>query len=192
MFGLESLIPVAGSVLGGLLGGSGGNASTTQNKEPWGPAQDWLKSNISTGQSLQNYYQQNPFSDAQKQAYGNSFGMSDMYRQMMPQLMSQMPTGTFNRTSPLQRPQMMNFTPQGGNLGFGSHNTGAMFSNPYTNGSIPAAPVQAAPTNPWGITSPEEIQALLRQYNLGGVGNAGGEGDAPTSSNAPGAGDGNW
>lgn len=175
-----SLLPIAGSVIGGLLSGSGGSSSATQSKDPWGPAQDWLKSNLATGQSLQNFYQQNPFSDAQKQAYGNAAALSNMYRGMMPQLMAQMPTGTFNRMSPLQRPQMMSFTPQSGNLGFGG---ASMFSNPYQDGRI-QTPAPAAPAlNPW------QVNALLQAYDIGGVGNAGGIGDAPTSTNAPGAGD---
>ena len=79
------------SVVGGLLGGaasrSGTPATQTSTKEPWGPAQDWLRSLITSGQSLQSYYQQNPISDLQKTAYQNKFSDLDNFRSnIAPQL----------------------------------------------------------------------------------------------------------
>lgn len=113
----------AGALVGGLLGGGRGGGTQTQSasREPWGPAQPWLQQNIGRGQALQNFYQANPFSGAQKTAYNNQFTMSDAYRAMLPQLMAGMNTQTFDRTNPLQRPTMQSFAmPQAQvqNLGF--------------------------------------------------------------------------
>lgn len=65
-----------GSTLGGLLGAGLGALSskdqtTSGTKDPWAPAQDFIKQQIAQGQSLSNQYQANQFSDAQKTAYGN-------------------------------------------------------------------------------------------------------------------------
>jgi len=65
-----------GSTLGGLLGAGLGALSskdqtTSSTKDPWAPAQDFIKQQIAQGQSLSNQYQARPFSDAQKTAYGN-------------------------------------------------------------------------------------------------------------------------
>jgi len=101
---------ILGALAGGLLSDSGGGGSTTSKSEPWGPAQDWLKGNIALGQQLQNQYMANPISDQQKSAYSNAFGMSDAYRAMLPQLLSGMNQGQFDRRNPLQRPQAFNFS----------------------------------------------------------------------------------
>ena len=65
-----------GGNLGGLLGAGLGALSskdqtTSGTKDPWAPAQDFIKQQIAQGQSLSNQYQASPFSDAQKTAYGN-------------------------------------------------------------------------------------------------------------------------
>lgn len=143
---------LAGAALGGLLGGgSSGGQTQTQSRDPWSAAVPWLSANLGLGQNLQKYYQQNPFSEQQKQAYDNSFNMSDRYRQAMPQLMSQMNTGTFDRTNPLSRPQMMQF----GNLGFTPTPNPQRWVNPYTTGQIQqaaapvATPQNASPSDSW-------------------------------------------
>lgn len=100
---------ILGALAGGLLGGGDSESSTTSKREPWAPAQDWLKGNIALGQQLQNQYMDNPFSDQQKAAYSNAFGMSDAYRAMLPQLLSGLNMGQFDRTNPLKRPQAMGF-----------------------------------------------------------------------------------
>lgn len=72
--------PIAGSVVGGLMGGDE-QQSQTASKEPWAEAAPWLKENIKTGQDLQRYYQQSPFNQIQQQGYQNLFGDIDNYRQ---------------------------------------------------------------------------------------------------------------
>lgn len=73
---LNALTSGNGSTLGGLLGAGLGALSskdqtTSSTKDPWAPAQDFIKQQIAQGQSLSNQYQARPFSDAQKTAYGN-------------------------------------------------------------------------------------------------------------------------
>lgn len=100
----SSLLPVLGTAVGGFFGGplgaqvggalggaassKGGTSTTTQNqtRDPWAPAQPWMKDLIAQGQGLQAHYQQNPFSALQQQQYGNQFGLLNAMNQMAPQL----------------------------------------------------------------------------------------------------------
>lgn len=85
----EAVAPIAGSVVGGLFGDSGGGSQQTASKEPWAPVQPWLLENIDYGRGLQNHYQQNPFNQLQQTAYQNIFGDLDAFRsQMAPGLMN--------------------------------------------------------------------------------------------------------
>ncbi len=98
---VASVVSIAGGVKGLLDDGGGGGGQASASREPWGPAQPWLKEQISRGQALQNFYQQNPFGAQQKVAYQNLFGDIDNYRNMiMPTLL-----GTANSliTQPYQR-----------------------------------------------------------------------------------------
>lgn len=79
--------PVAGAVVGGLMGGDS-QQSQSQSREPWAPAQPWLRQNLQTGQNLQNYYQQNPFNSIQRTSYQNLLGDIDNYRNVNPGLMA--------------------------------------------------------------------------------------------------------
>jgi hypothetical protein len=144
------LFGIGGALLGGLLGGKDGQQSQTSTKQPYGPATGWLDSNIADGQALQNYYKQNPFSQAQQNAYGNSQALSDSFRSVMPGLNKQMSsTQYFDRSNPLARPQSFNFT--GGDTSQASTvsqpqsvNNGAnILPNPWA--SIPQQSPQAAP-----------------------------------------------
>jgi hypothetical protein len=75
----EAIIgPVVGSVVGGLLGGDDAQASAS--REPWAPAQPWLKDQIARGQELQRFYEQNPFSPQSMTAYQNIFSDLDSMR----------------------------------------------------------------------------------------------------------------
>lgn len=58
-------------LVGAGLGALAGTQSQTQssNRDPWGPAQQYLRDNLATNARMQDYYQANPFSDQQKQAY---------------------------------------------------------------------------------------------------------------------------
>lgn len=79
---------VAGAAVGGLMGGGGGGGGEV-NKAPWDPAIKPLQNSLTTGQALENYYQQNPFNSLQQVAYQNLFGDLDNFRNVMaPQAMA--------------------------------------------------------------------------------------------------------
>ena len=67
---------------GGLLGAVAGaidskDSEQKQSRDPWEPAQPFLKQQIGQGMDLSNRYQQQPFSQAQQTAYGNVGGLLD-------------------------------------------------------------------------------------------------------------------
>jgi len=79
---------VAGAAVGGLMsdGGGGGQQAT---KDPWGPAIKPLQNSLTTGQALENYYQQNPFNPLQQVGYQNLYADLDNFRNVMaPQAMA--------------------------------------------------------------------------------------------------------
>ena len=116
------------------------NQSSTNTKEPWAPAQAFMAGNLARGQQLQDFYQQNPFSNAQKAAYGNQFALSDQYRQMMPQLAAGLNRGQFDRSNPTARPTQTQFSAP--NLGMSS----LQASNPFAADQMPStAPIAPPP-----------------------------------------------
>lgn len=83
-----AIAPIAGAVVGGLMGGGGGGESQTASKTPWEPTIKPLTNSINTGQDLERYYQQNPFNRLQQQGYQNLYSDIDQYRnQIAPGLM---------------------------------------------------------------------------------------------------------
>jgi hypothetical protein len=105
----EALIPIAGSIIGGLTNKKSSTAPATQtvNKDPWSGAQPWMLENIRQGQALQGQYQANPFSDLQKQSYSNQYQNSDAYRSLAAQLMGSLgKTQAFDRNNPQVKPTM--------------------------------------------------------------------------------------
>lgn len=124
-----SLWDIGGALLGGLMGGSDSTQSSSNERTPWAPAQPWLQSNIGSGQTLQNSYQQNPFSQAQLNAYGNSAALTDNFRNTSASLIDQMNgMKQFDRSNPEAKPTQFNFsTPSGAQSG----NTSLGFSNPF-------------------------------------------------------------
>ena len=60
------LAKLGGAALGAL---AGGDTTTSNSKDPWAPAQPYLKANLDRNQGMQEYYAKNPFSDEQKTAY---------------------------------------------------------------------------------------------------------------------------
>ena len=91
----------------GLLGTAlNKDTTTTNSKDPWGPAQQYMKDNLATNARMQAHYQANPFSQEQKTAYQglldtNANGLSNAgnYAQIAQNfmgsnrgLMGQMPT----------------------------------------------------------------------------------------------------
>lgn len=113
---------IAGAAIGGLLGGDGGGSQQTASKEPWAPAQQWLKDLISQGQGLQGYYQSNPFNQLQQSAYSNIANDGEGYRQtILPSLLGFANTLTsgqnsYDRRNPFAKPMGFTFptniTPQ--------------------------------------------------------------------------------
>lgn len=66
----------SGDVLGGLLGAYLGyqqskDQQQTQSRDPWGPAQPYLKGLLSEGADVYGKYKAEPFSPAEQAAYGN-------------------------------------------------------------------------------------------------------------------------
>jgi hypothetical protein len=59
-----------GAIVGGLAGAAAsGDTTTSAQKDPWGPAQSYLKDNLAQNKRMQDYYSANPFSQEQKTAY---------------------------------------------------------------------------------------------------------------------------
>ncbi len=76
------------SVLGALAGGSSTGSSKSEQREPWGPAQGFIKDQIANGQTLSDYYKQNPFNQQQKAGIQNTLTDADQFRnQVLPGLM---------------------------------------------------------------------------------------------------------
>lgn len=68
----------AGSLLGAIAGAAdGGDKQQTSSRDPWAPAQPFLKQQLDQGQALATQYQQQPFSASQQTAYGNLGGLLD-------------------------------------------------------------------------------------------------------------------
>lgn len=137
---LEGINPFG--LIGGLLGASSsGNQTQTVNRDPWGPAQPYLLSNIDSASKLQNYYQQNPISSYQQRAYSNSFNGTDSARQGLSSLSSQLGNNRgWSRNSGSRLPQGYNFLPIGysatGQSGlFGGMSSGIP-SNPFNGSGI--------------------------------------------------------
>jgi hypothetical protein len=61
-----TLTKLGGAALGAL---AGGDTTTSSQKDPWGPAQPYLKENLQRNSAMQDYYAKNPFSTEQKTAY---------------------------------------------------------------------------------------------------------------------------
>ncbi len=82
-----TLLQLGGAALGAASSQDQEQTTTTKN-EPWGPAQDWIKSNIASGQALQQKYTDQPFSPGQQTAYGNLYGLLNSYNtEMLPGLL---------------------------------------------------------------------------------------------------------
>lgn len=88
-FGLSATAIGVGGALLGAIGSSKGQSQTQNStREPWGPAQDWIKSNMANGQQLQGWYQQHPFNALQQAGYQNTFTDADQFRaQVLPGLL---------------------------------------------------------------------------------------------------------
>ncbi len=108
--------PVIGAVASSALSGSGsstngGAGTTSSSKEPWAAAQPWLTSNLAAGQTLQNAYTAQPFSNLQNQAYQNQNNQSAYMHGLVPSLLGQISGQQvgFDRNNPNARPTAFNF-----------------------------------------------------------------------------------
>ena len=82
-----TLLQLGGAALGAASSQDQEQTTTTKN-EPWGPAQDWIKSNVAAGQALQQKYTDQPFSPGQQAAYGNLYGLLNSFNtEMLPGLL---------------------------------------------------------------------------------------------------------
>lgn len=63
-----TLTQLGGAALG-ALSAKDQTQTSTQTKDPWGPAQQYLKDNLATNAAMQKHYQANPFSGEQQNAY---------------------------------------------------------------------------------------------------------------------------
>lgn len=173
----ETLLAAAApSLIGGLLGGSasgGGSQSQTVNKDPWAPAQDWMKANLASGQNLQNQYMANPFSAYQTNAYGNSQQLSQNARALLGSLIPQMSGQTgFDRNNPLAKPQGYNFTmPQPSAMGQTPMPVQNLGIGPSVNSAAAVAPAPApAPVAPAAFVAagnPEGLAPSIASYYNG-------------------------
>jgi hypothetical protein len=73
---LSAASKLFGNNAGGLLGALGGyldskDKQETTNRDPWGPAQPYLKGLLQEGAGLYDQYKQQPFSPSEQNAYGN-------------------------------------------------------------------------------------------------------------------------
>lgn len=83
------------STLGGLAGAVAGaidskDKTQTSSRDPWAPAQDFLKQRLADGGELAAQYKAQPFSPAQQTAYGNVGGILDMVNGQLPGLLAGM------------------------------------------------------------------------------------------------------
>lgn len=62
----KTLVQLGGGLLGAL---AGKDTTTSASKDPWGPAQPYLKDNLAQNAAMQEHYRLNPFSNEQKAAY---------------------------------------------------------------------------------------------------------------------------
>ena len=62
-----TLAKLGGAALGATLAGQ--DTTTSAQKDPWAPAQPYLKENLQRNSAMQDYYAKNPFSTEQKSAY---------------------------------------------------------------------------------------------------------------------------
>lgn len=184
MMDLTSLLPFAGALFGGA---SSGDAKQTQsaNRDPWGPTQGWLTSNLGLGQSLQNGYMANPLSAAQQAAYNNSFANTNLGRsiagRVLPQLSS---TQFFDRTNPLGRPTPLSFV-GGDTNGAGTGTNGSL----GLSGMSAYMPTYAVPAvSAGGNTAPAvRVKGPQMAVDTNIFGGGGYNGDGGLNAGAPGA-----
>lgn len=167
-------------LIGGVLGASSsGNATQSASKDPWGPAQPYILSNIDSASNLQKFYQDNPLSPLQQTAYANMFSGSDNARQALAFLSGQLnndkgwSSGSGNRL-----PVGYTFPTLGG----ASSNQGG-YSN-LGSGYLPTVGSYARPASSMPVAIPRGPQMAVDTSKYGGGGYGG---DGGLNAGAPGA-----
>ena len=74
----NTVAQLGGAALGALAGSQ--TSTQTASRDPWAPAQQWLKDNITSGQALQKQYADHPFNQQQMTAYQNQANNADNFR----------------------------------------------------------------------------------------------------------------
>jgi len=72
----SNLLQLGGTALGALGGAAASRDSTTGNsssRDPWGPAQPYLRDQLATNAAMAEHYRANPFSELQQQQYQGLF-----------------------------------------------------------------------------------------------------------------------
>lgn len=178
----ESMLPIAGAVLGGL---SSGNSQSTQtaNRDPWGPTQGWLTNNLGLGQRLQDAYMANPLSALQQEAYANSFNNTNLGRSIAGRVIPQLSSTTFfDRSNPLNRPTPLSFV--GGDMGGAGGSSGGSLG--LGGGLMPT--VSSAPTvSAVGPTIPQRVKGPQMAVDTNIFGGGGYNGDGGLNAGFPGA-----
>lgn len=83
--GWDTLAKAAGAVAGAY---DSRDQTVASNRDPWGPAQPFLKDLLGQASTLSHQYQQQPFSAAQQTAYGNVGGLLNALNQGAPGLLA--------------------------------------------------------------------------------------------------------
>jgi hypothetical protein len=116
---LKTIGQLAGGIAGALDSKDG---ETEQKREPWGPAQGWIKDNMQRGQQLQQQLQANPFTPQQQAGYQNLFGLLNSANQGAGGLLgnvTNVANNKFDRANPRKRA-----APMQGLMGFNPTNYG--------------------------------------------------------------------
>jgi hypothetical protein len=159
---------------------SGGTQTQETTRQPWEPAVPWLTNQITQGQNLQNYYQNNPFNQQQQTAYQNTFADIDNFRNnIAPGLFDKanlMMGSQYQRPS-YSRPGMVGYTPGSGGGLLSQSGQAETFKMPQGGnyGLLSFAPQQAAPVPAASEPQPAAMnqsdidarikEALAGQYN---------------------------
>ena len=161
-------VGVVGGALSNSGKGGGGSAmsSQTQSKAPWEAVQPWLMNNVWLGQDLQNRYTANPFSLAQKQAYGNQFANSNNLRDIAVDVNTQMrQRQPFNRGMPSAVPKPFALTPPNVSYNLGMGPTYNPETSPFNSGVFSSALPQQVPQAPAVNLDESQLRALLEKIN---------------------------
>lgn len=126
---------IAGSVLGAA---TSRDQQKTDSRDPWGPAQPFLRDLIGQGQTLSQQYQAQPFNPLQQQWMNRKAGLLDsLTTSALPGLLSGLNTmnqGYQRPGGPSARQSAMNYSPTGLLNAMGAQNIDWNTATPYRRG----------------------------------------------------------